>query len=89
MTAVSLLTEEILHARDPEIDQLDNVPAIPEMLKHDVLRLQIAMNNALVMRGLQRATQLPQNGSHLVNGSGPSSISARSVRPSTYCITRK
>jgi hypothetical protein len=48
------------HAGDPEIDQLDMFGRQAGGADHDVLRLQIAVQNVRPMRGGERAADLPQ-----------------------------
>ena len=61
--------------RQPEVEHLDG--AVRPHL--DVRRLQIAMDDPLLVRGLERLGNLPRDRQRLVDGIGP----ARSGRPAS------
>ena len=45
-----------------EVDELDDLPAIAKLLKHDVLGLQIAMDDTLLVRSFEGRSKLPEYG---------------------------
>ncbi len=77
-----------LDLRKPEVDnRYPNLSPRP-LLHYDVLRLEIQMQHARLMRGLQDFAHLPQQLSpQCPCDTGPSRRTSRSVRPRQYCIT--
>ena len=50
-----------LHAGETEVDQLHQLTAVAEPLQDDVLGLEIAVHDALVVRSLEGGSDLPEN----------------------------
>jgi len=48
--------------RDPEIENLDAIGAVGLLDQHDVVRLQVSVNDADVVRGIERGRDLACNG---------------------------
>ena len=73
---------------EAEVEQLDDV-VLAAAAQHDVLRLDVAMDQAALVRFAQRGADLPQDVDHAARRArGPEcSTSSASVTPSRYSIT--
>ncbi len=74
---------EVPQFREPEIEKLDSAAG-----EHDVARLQIAMNHALAVGGIESAAISPASARARSTGSGPRSRRSASVSPSRSSMTR-
>ena len=74
---------------EPEVEHLGEVLHAAVPAEEDVLRLQVAVDDALVVRLLKRAAHLDQDADGALDrGSGPSRLTARlRFWPSRYSIT--
>ena len=68
--------------RQPEVENLH----VPVAQQHDVLGLQIAMDDAAIVRGGETARDLHRDVGALARGSGPCASRARSVSPSSSSV---
>ena len=87
-----LLLAGLVHeARDAEVDDLDGVAALAALHEHDVVGLDVEVDDALLVRGAQRLRDLAQDGDRArrLDARRLAQHARRATAPSRYSMTKK